>query len=85
MTLRSAYLYLFLVAPFVVSAQSAGKIRLLVDPGHNFKFVVDKQFKMEQREVELSALLLPEDRPRAIGQRNDCFQGFLPWLPGSLA
>ncbi|MBP6311318.1 MAG: hypothetical protein WAR83_04670 [Flavobacteriales bacterium] len=54
MILRSAYLYLFIVAPFLVSAQSAGKIRLLVDPGHNFKFVVDKQFKMEQREVELS-------------------------------
>lgn len=42
---------------FLVSgtiAQNAGTVRLLVDPGHNFKFIVDKQFKLEQREVELS-------------------------------
>ncbi len=54
MSLRSAYLLLFLVAPFTVLAQVAGKVRLLVDPGHTFQFVVDRQFKMEQREVELS-------------------------------
>ena len=54
MIMRRAYLLLFLIAPFTVLAQVAGKVRLLVDPGHNFKFVVDKQFKMEQREVELS-------------------------------
>lgn len=36
------------------SAQSTGTIRLLVDPGHNFQFVVDKKHRMEQREVTLS-------------------------------
>lgn len=37
-----------------VSAQSVGKLRLLVDPGGDFQFVVDGRYRMQQREVELS-------------------------------
>lgn len=36
------------------SAQSTGTVRLLVDPGHNFQFVVDGKHRLEQREVTLS-------------------------------
>lgn len=35
-------------------AQSVGKLRLLVDPGGDFQFVVDGKYRMQQREVELS-------------------------------
>jgi hypothetical protein len=37
-----------------VSAQSVGRLRLLVDPGNDFQFVVDGKYRMQQREVELS-------------------------------
>lgn len=43
-----------LVQAGAVSAQQAGKLRLLVDPGSGFSFVVDHKFRMQQREVELS-------------------------------
>ncbi len=36
------------------TAQSAGKLRLLVDPGGDFQFVLDSKYRMQQREVELS-------------------------------
>ena len=36
-------------------AQAAGKLRFIVDPGGNYSFVLDHQFRMQQREVELSA------------------------------
>ena len=35
-------------------AQNTGTLRLLVDPGHNFEFVVDKKHRMQQREVKLT-------------------------------
>lgn len=40
--------------PSAVLAQNAGKLRLLVDPGNSFEFVLDHQFRMQQREIELS-------------------------------
>lgn len=42
-----------LMSPIAV-AQQTGTIRLIVDPGHSFQFVVDKKHRMEQREVTLS-------------------------------
>lgn len=35
-------------------AQSSGSLRLLVDPGSGFQFIVDKKHRMEQREVTLT-------------------------------
>ncbi len=35
-------------------AQQVGKLRLLVDPGNSFQFVLDHQYRMQQREVELA-------------------------------
>lgn len=35
-------------------AQTSGKLRLLVHPGDSYEFVVDHQFRMQQREVELT-------------------------------
>ena len=34
-------------------AQSTGKIRLFIEPGHNYQFVLDDKYRMQQREVEL--------------------------------
>ena len=36
------------------AAQTVGKLRLMVDPGNNFQFVLDHKYRMQQREVELS-------------------------------
>lgn len=36
-----------------VSAQSPGTLRLFIDPGHDFVFVLDGKHKMQQREVTL--------------------------------
>jgi len=36
------------------AAQNTGTLRMLVDPGHNFSFVVDKKHRMQQREIKLS-------------------------------
>ncbi len=36
-------------------AQTVGKLRLMVDPGNNFEFVLDHKYRMQQREVELSS------------------------------
>ncbi|MGV3638661.1 MAG: hypothetical protein ACO1NQ_13555, partial [Flavobacteriales bacterium] len=36
------------------TAQNTGTLRMLVDPGHNFAFVVDKKHRMQQREIKLS-------------------------------
>lgn len=35
-------------------AQNSGKLRMVVDPGDSYEFIVDHQFRMQQREVELS-------------------------------
>lgn len=35
-------------------AQTSGKLRLLVDPGDSYEFVLDRKFRMQQREVELA-------------------------------
>lgn len=35
------------------SAQTTGKLRLFVDPGANFQFVVDQKYRLQQREIEL--------------------------------
>jgi hypothetical protein len=37
-----------------VEAQTAGKLRLIIDPGSGFEFVLDHKYRMQQREVELS-------------------------------
>lgn len=34
--------------------QTAGKLRLMIDPGAGFEFVLDKKYRMQQRELELS-------------------------------
>ena len=36
------------------AAQTVGKLRLMVDPGNNFQFVLDHKYRMQQREVELA-------------------------------
>ena len=43
-----------LLIPLMMSAQNTGTLRLLVDPGHNYEFVVDKKHRMQQREVKLT-------------------------------
>lgn len=43
----------FILACGIACAQNTGTIRMLVDPGHNFSFVVDKKHRMQQREVKL--------------------------------
>ena len=35
-------------------AQTSGKLRMVVDPGDSYEFVVDHQFRMQEREVELT-------------------------------
>lgn len=35
--------------------QGTGAIRLNIDPGHNFQFILDDQFRMQQRNMDLSA------------------------------
>lgn len=45
----------FCVLPMnTAQAQTSGKLRLLVDPGDSYEFVVDHQFRMQQHEVELT-------------------------------
>jgi hypothetical protein len=34
-------------------AQTVGKLRLMIDPGAGFEFVLDHKYRMQQREVEL--------------------------------
>jgi len=53
MTIRPLHFLVTLVMPLVAAAQNTGTLRLLVDPGHNFEFVLDKQYRMQQREVKL--------------------------------
>ncbi len=36
-------------------AQDTGTLRLLIDPGSDFQFVVDRKFRLQQREITLSA------------------------------
>lgn len=36
-------------------AQSPGELRLNIDPGHNFQFILDDQFRMQQRSVKVSS------------------------------
>ena len=36
-------------------AQNSGKLRMVVDPGDSYEFIVDHQFRMQQREVELTS------------------------------
>lgn len=37
------------------SAQQAGKLRLIIDPGGAYQFILDHRFRMQEREVELAA------------------------------
>jgi hypothetical protein len=48
------FLTLMLVAHGMVRAQSTGKLRMLIDPGDSYEFIVDHEFRMQQREVELA-------------------------------
>ena len=36
-------------------AQGTGEIRFNIDPGHNFQFILDDRFRMQQRSMDLSA------------------------------
>lgn len=50
--IRSLLIPLSLIGSAAI-AQNTGTLRLLVDPGHNFEFVLDRQYRMQQREVKL--------------------------------
>ncbi len=52
--MRTLLLLAMVVTTASVRSQNTGTLRLLVDPGHNFEFVVDKKHRMQQREVKLS-------------------------------
>ncbi|MBX2973848.1 MAG: hypothetical protein KF797_12155 [Flavobacteriales bacterium] len=39
--------------PTCAYAQATGTVRMLIDPGHDFQFVVDRKYRMQQREVTL--------------------------------
>lgn len=46
---------LFIASCFLpVCAQETGTLRMLIDPGHDFSFIVDHKHRMQQREVKLS-------------------------------
>ena len=54
---RSRFFMCAVIAVLAVTsvlAQSAGKLRLMIDPGAGYQFVLDKKYRMQQREVELS-------------------------------
>jgi hypothetical protein len=40
-----------LIAPSI--AQNTGTLRLIVEPGHDFEFIVDRKHRMKQREIKL--------------------------------
>ncbi len=50
-----AFLLSILIGASALSclAQTVGKLRLLVDPGGNYQFVLDHKYRMQQRELEL--------------------------------
>ena len=45
---------LALLLPLFSTAQTVGKLRLMIDPGAGFEFVLDHKYRMQQREVELA-------------------------------
>lgn len=49
-----ASLLLFSLGMGPALAQTSGTLRLLIDPGDSFEFVVDHAYRMQQREVTLS-------------------------------
>ena len=46
--------WIAILLAFSSAAQTVGKLRLMVDPGNNFQFVLDHKYRMQQREVELA-------------------------------
>ena len=52
--MRTITLLFTFAAVLLSRAQNTGTLRLLVDPGHNFEFIVDKKFRMQQREIKLT-------------------------------
>ena len=50
-------IWIFAQIVFVATttAQAAGKLRFIVDPGSGYSFVLDHQYRMQQREVDLIA------------------------------
>ena len=43
------------LAPWpTISAQQTGILRFVIDPGHDFEFIVDKAHRLQQREITLS-------------------------------
>ena len=46
--------YVLALLAFTTSGQTVGKLRLMIDPGAGFEFVLDHKYRMQQREVELS-------------------------------
>lgn len=51
---RSLLVVVLCCAGLFMSAQNTGTLRLIVDPGNDFSFVVDKKFRMQQREIKLT-------------------------------
>jgi len=48
------FIALFLIAANTF-AQGTGEVRLNIDPGHNFQFVLDDKYRMQKRSIELSS------------------------------
>lgn len=53
-SLRSAFSLVGCCLLLLGSAQSTGTLRMLVDPGNDFSFIVDKKHRMQQREITLT-------------------------------
>lgn len=48
---------ILLIACFSITptfAQNTGTLRLVVDPGHDFEFIVDRKHRLKQREIKLT-------------------------------
>ena len=52
--IRSPVLVLWMILAVSVSAQRTGTVRLFVDPGNDYSFVLDGKYRMQERELTLS-------------------------------
>lgn len=52
--LRSTLSMLGCCLLLIGTAQSTGTLRMLIDPGNDFSFIVDKKHRMQQREITLT-------------------------------
>lgn len=51
--MKPLFLSLLVMVSGTLYGQQEGKLRLIIDPGGSYAFVLDHQFRMQQREVEL--------------------------------